>query len=236
MNKDNLAAILGTAGNYRIIATARFSGGITRTLNIDLEARDYGGGLDYIEDIEMHAYDDSLPDFLTVHTKDGKSRKINTEYLSISNWRPNEYKAHDVDAKVAFRSGEVLDLKIHYLDSSVDKMIIGGVEGKNVNVNLYEFDLLTSKIEDFTPQTLYFKYADGKAVGLDILNGWDVGNATDKLFNRPLDKNGEYSTDVTGCEFSITTSIAAYDGCAPQQVELVFIVRTKKVEQLTING
>ena len=43
-----------------------------------------------------------------------------------------------------------------------------------MSTSIYEFDLKTSKIEDFTPSTLFFKYPDGKAVGLDILNGWDT--------------------------------------------------------------
>ncbi|MDE7348413.1 MAG: hypothetical protein K2N53_01995, partial [Clostridia bacterium] len=106
---------LKVAGHFQIKAIAEFSGGITRTLMIDVESRDMGLGLDRIEDIEMHAYDDALPDFLTVYTKDGNSRKINTEYFKeISNWRPRSYKEHDVEADVEFYNGKTLKMKIHY--------------------------------------------------------------------------------------------------------------------------
>ncbi|MDE6473657.1 MAG: hypothetical protein K2L70_00965 [Clostridia bacterium] len=235
MVDENLRAKLSVAGEFKVKAIAKFSGGITRTLMIDVESRDDGGGLDYIESIEMHAYDDTLPDFLTVYTKDGKSRKINTEYLHVSNWRPKDYKAHDVDATVAFKNGTTLPMTIHYLDSTVTKIIIDGTEGTNVNVNLYEFDINTSKIEDFTPSTLFFKYPDGKAVGLDVLNGWDTTAATQNLFGRPIDVDGKYSSDVSGGIFTITTSIAAFDGSAPQTVELSFVVKSKNVYSLTIN-
>ncbi len=236
MGEENLKAKLSVAGEFKVKAIAKFSGGITRTLTIDVESRDDGGGLKYVEDIEMHAYDDMLPDFLTIYTNDGKSRKINTEYLSVSNWRPKDYKAHDVEATVAFKNGTTLPMTIHYLDSTVTKIIIDGTEGTNVNVNLYEFDLKTSKIEDFTPSTLFFKYPDGKAVGLDILNGWDTMEATHNLFSRPIDVDGKYSSDVSGGIFTITTSIAAYDGSAQQTVELSFVVKSKNVYSLTING
>ncbi|MDE6361463.1 MAG: hypothetical protein K2L53_00630 [Clostridia bacterium] len=228
---------LKVAGHFQIKAIAEFSGGITRTLMIDVESRDMGLGLDRIEDIEMHAYDDALPDFLTVYTKDGNSRKINTEYFKeISNWRPRSYKEHDVEADVEFYNGQTLKMKIHYLDSTVNSVIIDGTEGTTVNVNLYEFNINTSKMEDFTPETLFFKYPDGKAVGLDVLNGWDTAAAKENLFGRPIDVDGKYSSDVSGAKFTITTSIAAFDGCAPQTVELTFVVRSKNVYSLTING
>ncbi|MDE6870314.1 MAG: hypothetical protein K2J75_06265 [Clostridia bacterium] len=232
---ENLFARLSVAGHFQIKAIANFSGGITSTLMIDVESRDTGGGLDYVEDIEMHAYDDTLPDFLTIYTKDGKSRKINTEYLSVSNWRPTDYKAHDVQATVAFKNGTTLPMTIHYLDSTVTKIIIDGTEGVNVNIDLYQFDINTSKIDDFTPSTLYFKYPDGKAVGLDVLSGWETSAATANLFGRPIDVDGKYSSDVSGGRFTISTRIAAFDGSAPQTVELTFVVRTKNVYSLTIN-
>ena len=93
MTVNNLLSKLSTAGDYQVEATARFSNGTVRRLMIDIEARDEGGGLDYIEPIEMHAYDDALPDFVTVYTKDGKSRKINTRYLTVTGWRPNTLKS-----------------------------------------------------------------------------------------------------------------------------------------------
>lgn len=235
MTVNNLLSKLSTAGDYQVEATARFSNGTVRRLMIDIEARDEGGGLDYIEPIEMHAYDDALPDFVTVYTKDGKSRKINTRYLTVTGWRPNTFEEHDVTAQVSFKNGTTLPMDIHYLDSTVTTIIINGVEGKNVNVDLYEFNLGTSKVDDYTPQTLYFKYKDGKAVGLDVLNGWIVSDA-DNLFNRPLNVNGTYSNVVNGYEFSIRTNIAAFDGRAQQEVELVFTVKTKNVEKMTING
>ncbi|MDE6372574.1 MAG: hypothetical protein K2L61_03410, partial [Clostridia bacterium] len=249
MEKPKLEEKLSVTGNFRIKAVAKFaatkdSPEIVRTLMIDVESRDMGKGLDYVEEIDMHAYDDALPDFLTIHTIDGKSRKINTEYLEVYNWRPMSYEAHDVEATVEFKNGTKLPMTIHYLDSTVDKVIIDGTEGTNVNIDLYEFNIRNSagtdenasKIEDFTPSTLFFKYPDGKAVGLDVLNGWDTAAATENLFGRPLDVNGRYSSDVSGGRFTITTSIAAFDGSAPQTVELTFVVRSKNVYSLTING
>lgn len=223
------------SGKYmaHVVAIAAFSNGATRRLSIEIEVRDEGGGIKLVDDIEMHAYDDSLPDFLTIYTNDGNSRKINTKYLTVTGWRPNTYTAHDVVATVHFKNGVNKDFTIHYLDSTVNSIIIGGVEGRNVNVDLYSFNLETSQIEDYTPQVLYFKYPDGKAVGLDA-GAWTTAGK-DGLFGRELDQ-GKYSTNVDGYEFAITTSIKAFDGAAEQKVDLVFTVKTKNVQKMTING
>lgn len=249
MNSPNLKMMVTrsipagkSANEFTIKAIANFSGGITKEMNVVVEAYGDGGGVDYIEDIEMHAYDDALPDFLTVVTKDGNSQKINMDYLTIINdWRPTTYKAHDVEALVAFKKAgmEPVAMTIHYLDSEIDKIIIDGMEGTKLNVNLYEFNIdasdeNASKIEDYTPQTIYFKYPDGKAVGLDVLNGWNTEEAENNLFGRTLVDG--YSTDVSGGSFTITAQVAAYDGRALQTVELIFEVKSKEVYSLTING
>ncbi|MDE5756342.1 MAG: hypothetical protein K2I23_04560 [Clostridia bacterium] len=224
----------------KVIATASFSNNVTKTLPILIYPESESGSLVSIDDIEMHAYDDSLPDFLVVHTESDKLIKINTEYMSFGDWRPQDYEAHDVETTVSFKNGTTLPLTIHYLDSTVNKIIIDGSEGTNINVDLYEFNInpntetKTSTIEDFTPETLFFKYPDGKAVGLDVLNGWNTTEATENLFGRVLD-SGKYSTNVSGGKFTITTTIAAFDGSAPQTVELTFVVNSKEVYSLTIN-
>ena len=181
-----------------------------------------------------------MPVFLTIFTNDGNEQKINVDNLyGVSNWRPEKFQAHDVTATVKFRNGATHSMTINYLDSKIDKVIINGAEGTEVNINLYEFNIDStsenaSKMEDFTPQTLYFKYPDGKAVGLDVIGGWNTDEARENLFGRLL-VNG-YSTDVSGGKFTITSKVAAFDGRAPQDVSLTFVVNTKKVYSLTING
>ncbi len=246
--KDISALNLENPGIYKIEARAQFTSTIYRTMTVTIESLGDGDGIKSIDPIEMHAYDyngdrdkANFPDFITANMGDGTSRLINTDYLEFIDAAPTQYdKTHTIDAKVRFpRIGQAdMPIKITYLDSSISEIIVNGTAiGGNdkyprLVINLYDYNLEESSIEDYISDVFYFKYKDGRAVGIDINREWDV-SAAESFFNRERDEDG-YSRDVSGEAFSVSTSIG--EGVLEQQVELVIWIKTKNVTKLTING
>lgn len=229
---------LSQPGEYIVRATANFGTHknveLIRTLDIKINAKGLAGGIESIEPIEMHVYD-RLPDFITLHLKDDpEPRKVNTKYLRFENMEPQKYTAHSITARVIFpNSAYNQDVTVNYLDSTINQIVVDGVEGNVVNVNLYEYNTEKTKIEDYIADRIYFKYKDGKAIGMDVNEAWDT-SAASMLFDRELNVDGKYSDDVSGGEFTVTNYIGT--GAARQQVVLKFVIKTKKITKLTING
>lgn len=231
--KDISALNFNTPGTYVVRGTASFANGVTRTIDTVITVLGDGGGITSISPIEMHVYDD-LPDFVTLNLNDGTSRKLHTKYITFSQNAPTTYTAHSVFGKAAFANGTVVEnVEFKYLDSTVTQINVEGVEGNSITIDLYQYNIKSSKITDYISDTIFFKYSDGLSTGLEVSKDW-VAVGADEFFNRALDKDGVYSTNVSGTQFMAYAYIGS--GATEQRVELIFTVKTKNVAKLTING
>lgn len=222
-----------TPGTYVVRGTAAFANNVTRTIDTVITVLDDGGGIESIDPVSMHAYDE-LPDFVTINLNDGTSRKIHTKYVTFSENAPQAYTEHTVAGKAAFANGTVVEnVEFRYLDSTVTQINIEGATGNVITIDLYQYNIKSTKITDYISDTIFFKYADGLSTGLEVSRDW-VAVGADEFFNRALDKDGVYSTNVSGTQFMAYAYIGS--GATEQRVELIFTVNTKNVAKLTING
>ena len=222
-----------TPGTYVVRGTAAFANNVTRTIDTVITVLDDGGGINSIDPVSMHVYDE-LPDFVTINLNDGTSRKIHTKYVTFSENAPQAYTEHTVVGKAAFANGTVVEnVEFRYLDSTVTQINIDGVTGNVITIDLYQYNIKSTKITDYISDTIFFKYADGLSTGLEVSRDW-VAVGADEFFNRALDKDGVYSTNVSGTQFMAYAYIGS--GATEQRVELIFTVKTKNVAKLTING
>lgn len=222
-----------TPGTYVVRGTAAFANNVTRTIDTIITVLDDGGGIKSIDPVSMHAYDE-LPDFVTINLNDGTSRKIHTKYVTFSENAPQAYTEHTVAGKAAFANGTVVEnVEFRYLDSTVTQINIEGATGNVITIDLYQYNIKSTKITDYISDTIFFKYADGLSTGLEVSRDW-VAVGADEFFNRALDKDGVYSTNVSGTQFMAYAYIGS--GATEQRVELIFTVNTKNVAKLTING
>lgn len=232
LTQSVLENCLNNPGRYVVRGTAQFNDTISRTIDTVITVLDDGGGIQSIEPVSMHVYDE-LPDFITLNMNDGTSRKLHTRYVTFNNNAPTAYTAHTVTGQVAFANGTVVPVEFNYLDSTVKQINIEGAQGNVIVIDLYDYNLNNSKITDYISDTLFFKYEDGLSTGLEVTRDWTTVGA-EEFFNRTLDKDGVYSTDVSGTQFMAYTYIGS--GATEQRVELIFSVQTKNVAKLTING
>lgn len=222
-----------TPGTYVVRGTAAFANNVTRTIDTIITVLDDGGGIKSIDPVSMHVYDE-LPDFVTINLNDGTSRKIHTKYVTFSENAPQAYTEHTVAGKAAFANGTVVEnVEFRYLDSTVTQINIDGATGNVITIDLYQYNIKSTKITDYISDTIFFKYADGLSTGLEVSRDW-VAVGADEFFNRALDKDGVYSTNVSGTQFMAYAYIGS--GATEQRVELIFTVNTKNVAKLTING
>lgn len=222
-----------TPGTYVVRGTAAFANNVTRTIDTIITVLDDGGGIKSIDPVSMHVYDE-LPDFVTINLNDGTSRKIHTKYVTFSENAPQAYTEHTVAGKAAFANGTVVEnVEFRYLDSTVTQINIDGAAGNVITIDLYQYNIKSTKITDYISDTIFFKYADGLSTGLEVSRDW-VAVGADEFFNRALDKDGVYSTNVSGTQFMAYAYIGS--GATEQRVELIFTVNTKNVAKLTING
>lgn len=222
-----------TPGTYVVRGTAAFANNVTRTIDTIITVLDDGGGIKSIDPVSMHVYDE-LPDFVTINLNDGTSRKIHTKYVTFSENAPQAYTEHTVAGKAAFANGTVVEnVEFRYLDSTVTQINIEGATGNVITIDLYQYNIKSTKITDYISDTIFFKYADGLSTGLEVSRDW-VAVGADEFFNRALDKDGVYSTNVSGTQFMAYAYIGS--GATEQRVELIFTVNTKNVAKLTING
>lgn len=222
-----------TPGTYVVRGTAAFANNVTRTIDTIITVLDDGGGIKSIDPVSMHVYDE-LPDFVTINLNDGTSRKIHTKYVTFSENAPQAYTEHTVAGKAAFANGTVVEnVEFRYLDSTVTQINIEGAAGNVITIDLYQYNIKSTKITDYISDTIFFKYADGLSTGLEVSRDW-VAVGADEFFNRALDKDGVYSTNVSGTQFMAYAYIGS--GATEQRVELIFTVNTKNVAKLTING
>lgn len=222
-----------TPGTYVVRGTAAFANNVTRTIDTVITVLDDGGGIKSIDPVSMHVYDE-LPDFVTINLNDGTSRKIHTKYVTFSENAPQAYTEHTVAGKAAFANGTVVEnVEFRYLDSTVTQINIEGATGNVITIDLYQYNIKSTKITDYISDTIFFKYADGLSTGLEVSRDW-VAVGADEFFNRALDKDGVYSTNVSGTQFMAYAYIGS--GATEQRVELIFTVNTKNVAKLTING
>lgn len=224
---------LNTPGEYIIKGVATFNNGVTRELQTVITVLDDGGGVASIEPIEMHVYDE-LPDFVTLVMKDGTTRKLHTRYVTFQNNAPTAFTEHTVTGKAILANGTVVEnVEFRYLDSTIIQINIEGAEGNVITIDLYDYNIGVSKITDYISDIVFFKYSDGLSTGLEVEGEWVLSGA-DEFFNRELDKEGMWSTDVSGTQFSATNTIGS--GATAQEVQIIFPVKTKDVAKLTING
>ena len=233
-DKEVSALNLDTPGTYVIEGTAAFNNGVTRKITTTITALGLGNGIESIDAISMHVYDE-LPDFVTINLNDGSSRKIHTRYIKFTENAPTAFTAHSVTGKASFANGTVVDVEFNYLDSTIVQINLEGAEGNVINIDLYDYSIRPgqSSITDYISDIVFFKYADGLSTGLEISKDWTTTGAED-FFNRNLDVDGMFSTNVDGAQFSAYTTIGS--GATEQRVELIFSVKTKNVAKLTING
>lgn len=226
---------LSKAGTYVIEGVARFNNGVERTLTTTITVLDDGQGIASIEPIQMHVYDD-LPDFVTLVMNDGTTRKLHTQYITFQNYAPQKFTEHTVIGSAVMANGTVVNnVEFRYLDSTIVQINIEGAQGNVIEIDLYDYNIRAgqSSINDYISDTVFFKYADGLSTGLEVEGEWVLSGANE-FFSRNLDKEGMWSTDVSGTQFSATNTIGT--GATEQQVELIFTVKTKNVAKLTING
>jgi hypothetical protein len=244
---------LSLKGTYIVEARATF-GQVNRKMEITINALgDGGGGIEKVDSFSMHVYD-PLPDFISVRMKDGTTRKIriNEGGVQVLNKdgtgpvMPEKYgENHTVDAWVRFpRVGQAdLPVKVEYLDSSVSEVIVNGEaisakDGKvaSVIIDLYNYTLSKeSSITDYISDVFYFKYKDGKAVGMDVNGEWQYDpEEVAKFYERLVNEETGFSEDVSGTAFAVRNTIG--NGATEQEVVLMIWVKTKKVNKLTIGG
>nr|MDE7215698.1 hypothetical protein [Clostridia bacterium] len=245
---------LSLKGTYIVEARATFDG-MNKKMEITINALgDGGGGVVRADSFSMHVYD-PLPDFISVRMQDDSTRKIRIDDgsggVQILNKdgtgpvMPEKYgENHTVDALVRFpRQGQPdLPIKVEYLDSTVDKVIVNGEaidaqDGKvaSIIIDLYNYKLSKeSSITDYISDVFYFKYKDGKAVGLDVNGEWEYDpEEVAKFYERVVGEDG-FSEDVSGTAFAVRNTVGS--GPTEQEVKLMIWVKTKKVNKLTIAG
>lgn len=233
--KDISLLDLSVAGTYVIQGVAKFNNGVERILTTTITVLDDGKGIASIEPVQMHVYD-NLPDFVTLVMNDGTTRKIHTRYITFQNYEPQQYTEHTVTGSAVMANGTVVNnVEFRYLDSTITQINIEGAQGNVITIDLYDYNIRAgqSSINDYISDTVFFKYSDGLSTGLEVGGEWVLSGANE-FFARTLDKEGMWSTDVSGTQFSATNTIGS--GATAQEVELIFTVKAKKVAKLTVNG
>ena len=242
-NIENIK-IQTAGGVYEIEATASFaSGAVVKKLISTLTIRS-NADIDYIEPISMHAYA-SLPDYISVFTKDGIERRFATKDLTIYTNNEAEgvvftgsstyksYEAHEETVNVKFKNGASNTMKINIVDSTVKNVKLLGAENLQIDINLYEFNE-NSTLADYTPEVLYFNYNDGSTALANAV--WNVGKAEEVFDRLDNQKSGEDlrcdRAALEGARYKIIATIA--EGTTLEQnIEIVFVIKTKIVQGIT---
>lgn len=228
MDKLNVAQIAkdmpATATEPTVVnvtASATF-GGEKKTLNIKVNIYP-ATEIRSIEPIEVHAYDD-LVDEITINLTSGVSRKITTENMTTFTYAANTYTEHDKDVNVTFKNGVSKTMTVHFLDSTVVDIVGSGSEPNTFEIDMYAFTADNRKVDRFTPEYLYIKYADG-ATSRILVNQWIVPTETaNAIEQKKPDDMSSISAPVQ--------ALIAENTAAVQTIDLTVKVNTKVISAL----
>ncbi len=225
-----------TAGVYEIVATASFNGGAvvrTKTINLTIYGKDeitgvgeYNFNKEYQNYIDIYAYSE-IPKYIVI-TYDNPDvlgnymRRIPTESMTFTSYAPTSYTAHEVNGMVTFKNGTSKSVLFKYIDSTIDT-IMGGRE---IAIDLYQYDQRAVDLSIYTPDVLYFTYNDGSSDKIKVNGAWNITSA-EQLVNRD-------PSDLSAGIYWITNTIGS--GASLQDVNIKFVVKSRAVDSVEVNG
>lgn len=180
-----------------------------------------------VEPIEVHAYD-AIVDEITIHLTSGVSRNIRTEEMTTFTYAASTYTAHDKDVNVTFRNGVTAPMTVHFLDSTVVDIVGSGNEPNTFEIDMYSFTESNRKVDRFTPEYLYIRYADG-ATSRMYVDQWVVPTETANAIE------SKAANDTTSVSAPVQALIAQGTEAA-QTVDLKVSVKTKTISALGIGS
>lgn len=180
-----------------------------------------------IEPIEVHAYD-ALVDEITINLTSGESRNIRTEEMTTFTYEASTYTAHDKTVNVTFKNSVTVPMTVHFLDSTVVDIVGSGNEPNTFEIDMYAFTANNRKVDRFTPEYLYIKYADG-ATSRIFVDQWVVPTETANAIE------SKAANDMTSINAPVQALIAQGTEAA-QTVDLKVSVKTKTISALGIGA
>lgn len=224
-NPNWLNTIADNGGNVdnplEITVSANFSGS-PRSITIYLAVQPTDSPIARITPLTRYAYD-SDPSYLVLEFEDGTRRSVNWSAVTSSDIGPQGYTAHTrTDGSVTFANGvTVNNIEINYLDSTANNLI--NTDDLSMSVDLYSLTSTSTRIEEFTPEILYFNYSDGAAVAMPV----DAWENTEEL-NAQLAQRANQPTNMSAI-YGTITAVIGRGTMAEQRIDIDVNIRTKNV-------
>ena len=223
--KDAAARGDTAATTVYVIGSATFSGD-EKTLEIAVNVMP-ANEIRSIIPIETHAYD-AIVDDITIEFVTGETRDIRTEEMDTFSYSANTFTAHSKQVNVKFKNGVEIPMTVNFIDSTVADIVGGGSEPRTYEIDLYDFTANNRTIDQFTPEYLYIRYADG-ATSRIAVDQWVVPTESAQAIENKA------QNDMTYVSVPVEALIAQSTAAA-QSVTLTVNIKTKVISALGLGS